>query len=153
MNMTIWKYQCDKCSKWFKAVELPGEICYGIFLARNKKGSMRILYALEDPVYQEVSEIIETDEIAHCMDDMEKSDILQAAFEVACDNDDDGSPFQLNVFPTCPYCGSLKIKHYTSTEGFIEHDLESLTHEKWNTMTIAQRKEVVHVKLKELIQG
>src|SRR5690606_961112 len=104
LRLQIYKYRCADGQHDYKAAGMPSG-AYGEFLMRSEgRRAEAYLNAIQDPVYEEVDQIIKTHPRLKGKDAFQLANILRAIFGVACDSDVDGTLFRIGLRPRCPVC-------------------------------------------------
>ena len=78
-------------------------------------------------------------------DRLKDAKFFQSIFSVCCDLANDGSSYHIGLLPICPSCGSRDMASWGSTNPpeFSEQDIKPVTHERWNKLTIEEKKALV----------
>ncbi|WP_146429291.1 hypothetical protein [Blastopirellula retiformator] len=84
--------------------------------------------------------------------DLERSDLLQLVFGVACDPAADGTRLQIGRMPRCPWCDAAKIENWEATEPprMVEVDIRHVTHVAWRRLTDLEKVKVVADAVEEI---
>ena len=111
---------------------------------RNKKNEILYLNAFDDEVFNEVSIICKRIlRIFKHLSDLERSDVFQTIFSVACDGGtgSDENSYCIMRKPTCPYCGQENVGCWNPTEPpeYIDEDVKPVTHKHWSKLTKQQK--------------
>ena len=130
---------------------------YGELLARSRTGTMRVCNMFKDVEFlDELKSLICTFDWARGLDEPALAELEQAAFDVVCDPDTDGSPFLLGGNPLCTQCGSQECELVGASEGpdavTVDVLVPHVTHDRWLNMTPAQKRDAVAQRLQELIE-
>lgn len=122
----------------FEAVG-TGAGSYGEFVMYGAaiKAGPAYLFALEDPVYREVSALIDELPETRGRSELQRADLLQEVFGVACDPAPDGSRYKIG-FPPCPTCGTHKLDTWSVLDAYNGPVLP-VTHQAWNAASKAQK--------------
>ena len=152
MKLIIVDYGCALCGRDFSAPDVP-HVLYGEFLLRSHgAGRMAYLNALADEPYQEVAQLV----MAHTGVDKSSSvlgSLLHGVYgAVACDPDQDGNAFHLELTAPCPHCASQQISARRIREPVEVEDVavEPVTHALWDSMGQEERARRVASQLKTL---
>lgn len=128
---------------------------YGEFLLRKKNSpSVRYLDALACRAYSDVAHELENNLETSGLDDVTRSDILQAIFGiVACDLDTDGKPFCIGLLPYCDDCnGRSSTWRISDPIEFVEIDVPPVTFLVWNGLSDQERKIKIMQNLRMFLQ-
>lgn len=154
MELVNYFYECKNCGTGFKSPELGGNR-YGDFLMRNEAGKIVYLNSFDTPVFDEFSKIFHQNIqiINRDISDIEKADIFQEIFSVACDLASDNTPYKIARDPACPSCGKINIDHWREINPpeFIEIDIKPVTHNTWNKLSQAEKESLVDQAIKKII--
>lgn len=144
MRLQVYRYKCGSCGEWYEGLEL-GDFAYGEFLMRSSSGEIRFLEAINDPVFQEVSEILEKTPRLSACDESRRAEVLHAVFGVACDPDSKGILFHVGASPHCTSCGQLDVSEWEGTDPprFVEVDVTNASHEHWATLSDIEKESLV----------
>ena len=140
MKLHLFEYTCQPCHTHFKAPEVMPD-SYGEFLMRSESGDTVFLNALEDPVYQEVDDILACLLSGQSVSAVKRASLLRKVFGVACDTDVQGYRYGINTSPLCPHCGSIHMEGWEATEPpeFVDLDLPQVSHCKWIALNPAEK--------------
>ncbi len=143
MTLLLWTFRCSKCGEVYESLGLP-EWAYGEFLMRSPRETA-YLNALDDCVYQEVADIMESLSEMRSVLESHRADLLQAIFGYACDTDSDGAQFSIGRHPPCPNCGSCEPESWQTVEPiqWIDYDLPHITHQRWYALDKRERRSLV----------
>jgi len=145
-------YRCAKCQHSFKASGISGFL-YGLFIMRSPEtGEEVLLDAIEDPVYNEVSDILEIEFSTSEIDNFDSASVLQEIFGIACDPDSKENLFKIGGIPKCPQCGSDEVAFWEAPEPpeMVEKQIPSVTHNKWNALDHNQKVNLIREALLSL---
>jgi hypothetical protein len=152
MKLLIVDYGCALCGRDFSAPDVPHAL-YGEFLLRSHgAGRMAFLDGLGNEPFQEVAALVE----AHVGGESSSGvlgGLLHGVYgAVACDPDQDGNAYHLNLNAPCPHCGSQQIKARKVRDPIeiVEVDVAPVTHTAWDAMGPEQRARRVGDQLKAL---
>jgi hypothetical protein len=137
MKLELIEYTCASCEFTFEAAGL-GENAYGEFLLRSKRGKLAYLNAIRDPTYKEVDGLLARLPSISRLSPIGRAKILRRVYGVvACDRDDDGSPFEIDAFPICPICRSSAISswRFKSPPAFVDVEVPPVTHVEWGGLS------------------
>jgi hypothetical protein len=151
MKFLIYRFQCGSCRHWFEHHQMT-PVVYGEFLMRSEtRRTERYLNAITDPVYEEVDRLLRFETRVGSRSERERAEILQSLFGVACDPDEDGGLFQMNLLPRCPDCGAEEIADYASTEPprIVDLEIPHVTHDQWNALNQAEKLRVLENELQQ----
>lgn len=141
MKLKLVSYTCADCLNVFDAPAAASN-AYGSFLLRSETGQLAYLNALNDPVYEEVSGLLERNDRVRDLSAYERSNVLRRIYGyVACDKAEDGSVLAIGAHPVCPHCGSREIKSwiYKSPPEFVEGALGHVSHNGWLSMSETEK--------------
>ena len=144
MKLHNFNYECGNCGRKFKSPELLGNP-YGEFLMRSEKGDIAYLYALDNVVFKEFSDMLAQHSMISGMQDVEQAKILHQIFGFACDLSPDGSRYQITQDPLCTFCNKCQITHWgpTNPPECVDLDVKLITHNEWNSLTEKEKHMVV----------
>lgn len=127
----------------FEAAD-PGPGTYGDFVmyGDNIAAGPAYLVAIDDPVFAEVRKLLLELPGVAAMSDMERADLVQAIFGVACDPAPNRSSYRIG-FPPCPSCGTRHFKTWAFARKY-EGPLLSITHKTWNSASRDQKLAWLH---------
>ena len=108
MKLHNFNYECGNCGRKFKSPELLGNP-YGEFLMRSEKGDIAYLYALDNVVFKEFSDMLAQHSMISGMQDVEQAKILHQIFGFAC------APVNLGLLEHVQYYVWI-LKKYVSNE-------------------------------------
>lgn len=152
MKLIIVDYRCALCGRDFSAPDVPHAL-YGEFLLRSHgAGRMAYLNALGDDPYQEVAELV----VAHTGVDRSSGvlgSLLHGVYgAVACDPDQEGNAFHLELTAPCPHCASqqLSARKIREPVEVVEVAVDPVTHALWDAMGPEERAMRVAAQLKAL---
>lgn len=141
MKLELVKYKCASCTSTFEAPEI-GSDSYGEFLLRSPSGAVVYLDALRDKTYEEVDQLLAVHEKTGGLSAFDRAQVLRRVYgEIACDKDDDGSPFVLGAHPACPICGSQEMASWEFKEPpeLVDVTIERVTHSGWNNLPRSEK--------------
>jgi hypothetical protein len=141
MKIALARFVCGRCKTEFEA-PLLGEMSYGEFLLWSSRGSVAYLNALADPIFAEVRRLLDSRFQAANIDSLVMADMLQGMFgPMACDPDDHGAPFMMNVKPPCPNCGADKPSSWDFVDPpkFLESEISHVSHNAWNALSADEK--------------
>jgi hypothetical protein len=115
----------------------PGS--YGEFIMYGDRIDMgpAFLNAREDPVYDEVTQLLLQLPDVRTKSELARADLLQAVFGVACDPAPNGSRYKIG-FPPCPACGTHALDTWSFAAAYIG-PLLPITHGAWTAATRAEK--------------
>lgn len=146
MKLQLFSFVCADCGNAFTALDTP-ENGYGDFLIRSHvTGREARLLALIDPVYAEVRSLIAANPRAATRKAGLQAHALQHIYgELACDPDEDGHAFGLEVQPRCPRCGSQRMASWeaVSPAQLQDKDVPPITYRRWMSLTSGQKQQAV----------
>ena len=139
----------------FKAPVFVGA-SYGELTARSTGlGTLGYVNTLDDPEFGEVTEIVKAvlGEIGLAPNARKLGEVIQFAYQVACDPDADGSPFVIGGHPRCPSCDAPEFAHWAETDERVSTDVPRLTHRAWAASSSEERRAWVKDKVLELLSA
>ena len=152
MKLLIVDYGCALCGREFSAPDVPHAL-YGEFLLRSHgAGRMAFLDGLGDEPFQEVAALVE----AHTGTERSSGvlgGLLHGVYgAVACDPDQDGNAYHLNLNAPCPHCASQQIKARKVRDPIevVEVEVAPVTHLEWDALGPEERARRVGKQLKAL---
>jgi hypothetical protein len=152
MKLLIVDYGCALCGREFSAPDVPHAL-YGEFLLRSHgAGRMAFLDGLGDEPFQEVAALVEAHTGAERSSGV-LGGLLHGVYgAVACDPDQDGNAYHLNLNAPCPHCASQQIKARKVRDPIevVEVDVSPVTHAAWDAMGPEERARRVGDQLKAL---
>ncbi len=137
MKLELIEYTCSKCGIKFKAPGLP-ESSYGEFLLYSKHGSSAYLNAIEDPTYKEVDRLLSLEPKIKNLSPADRAKILRHVYgPAACDWDDVGFPFGIDIFPPCPnhHSNSILEWRFGSPPEWVDVRVPPVTHVVWKSLS------------------
>jgi len=138
MKAILHTYTCFDCDVNYVAACESG--AYGQFILSSVGTSEQVyMNALDDCIYDEVSNYIKKMPILDGLDDSEHAEILQKVFKIACDKDSKGFYFDLYLAPRCPNCGSKKRYDCKITDPVEYVDLDYVTHTEWKNLSESEK--------------
>lgn len=152
MKFLLYRYRCGDCGVWFEHHEIAPS-AYGEFLLRNDiNNSERYLNGICDSTYEEVDEILRSETRIKALNDLDRAEILQLVFGIACDPDSNGARFDMERKPRCSHCGSRNIDYWEATEPprYIDLEIPQVTHIKWDGLTRDEKFRAVSDELDRL---
>lgn len=124
-------YHCQSCNAIFQA-PIISDFSYGEFLLSSIPGEYRYLNALDDPIYQEVLDMI----LSH------KSELqvdIQSIFgPLTCDTDINGYSFNIGGY-NCPKCMTTKVAILSVHPNEFIY-VFPVTHIYWNKLNNRQKE-------------
>ena len=115
MSLILYSFQCAGCSTVFLAPGVSGD--YGEFVMRSLRTRQpAYLNAIHDSVYSEVDELLEELGAYQGKKLLQRAEILQGIFGLACDSARDGSELRIGIMPRCPACSSDKMASWSPAE-------------------------------------
>jgi hypothetical protein len=154
MKLLLYRYNCRDCQKHFKVPELPINP-YGEFLFRSKTtGQVTYLNAIESKEFSEVSKLVDQNKKVKKIDEMERADILHEIYGYVSDLAPDGSIYESEGLPLCPYCHSNKNLSWIPTDPpeYVYEEIKVLPHHQWNQLTKDEKKELIDNAIKLLLE-
>lgn len=149
MKLQLVKYRCANCDHTFDAPALP-EGAYGEFLLWSKNGKLAYLNGLDDPTLKEVDSLLTACSLTKSLTPLERARVLHRIFgRVACDPDDQGTPFEIDAGQPCPACGKAEIASWEfkdSTET-VEVNPPPVMHHGWTTLSADAKRHAVCAEL------
>jgi hypothetical protein len=143
MKLDLFRYTCARCGSVFEEADLVGG--YGKMLARSTgQGSMALVDALHDDIFAEVERLASKAVDRSVMPDWKFGNVGRYVFSVACDPDDDGSPFRIGEQPACPICGSHQMDSWERTGRLVELEVPLVGHRDWNRLDVQRRTKLVN---------
>jgi hypothetical protein len=152
MKLLIVDYGCALCGREFSAPDVPHAL-YGEFLLRSHgAGRMAFLDGLGDEPFQEVAALVEAHTGAERSSGVLGSLLHGVYGAVACDPDQDGNAYHLNLNAPCPHCASQQIKARKVRDPIevVEVDVAPVTHAAWEAMSPQERAQRVGEQLRAL---
>lgn len=153
MELSLLKERCrcETCKTEFIALILGTETGYGIYYGEyvlyGKNGEMVYWNCLRDPVFEEVSHMV--DDIVSQMTGtkIEHSTHFPSVFGICCDPASDGSVFRLT--PYCSACGSKKVTIDAPVHPikYLIVDVPSVTHNVWNQLSPQKKRFKLYTEL------
>jgi hypothetical protein len=140
MIIVAYTFECADCRPRFAAPESEG---YGSFILRSSgRGTAVAMDGLKDVVYREVDDLLRVTGAYGNGTDIQRAELLQAVFGVACDKDEDGTEFRIGSMPRCPKCGSRRMASWEPTRFPYDYrdSVPLVTHNDWTNLSIHQRK-------------
>ena len=116
-------------------------------------GKSALLNAVSDPVYQEVCDIVSSIPEISQKSDIEKSDIIQSVFSLACDVSSENERYKIDLMPRCPSCGSHDMASWEMATPQDSIELEHVTHAYWNSLTSDEKQKLIDSFIKDLAEG
>jgi hypothetical protein len=137
MSLTLYQVVCSN-GHTFQAANAPAA-AYGELVMYGKQLALgpALLSAIGDPVFDEVSALVDAQPELRSQSERERSDRFQEIFGIACDPAPDGSQFQIG-FPACPSCGTRKHRTW-SPVGSYSGPVLPITHVAWKALSDAQK--------------
>lgn len=155
MKLIITCYVCADCyNKFDSPAILPG--AYGDFLLRSPEGEMAFLNGLDDEIYTEVSELLESLPSLAGKDSGEIADVLMKIFgTAACDPSPHGLPYSMLAKPPCPICRSQRMASWEHKVPFEVVDIEvpPITHHFWKKLNKREKIEMIQKELDAAFPG
>ncbi|RCS58581.1 hypothetical protein [Parvibium lacunae] len=152
MKLQLIKFKCAKCDGEFKAPEIVFD-SYGEFLLRSVGNAEEAyLDAFQDKTYEEVDRLLKANPRMIGKKSNLLADILRKNYgAIACDPDSAGNPFQIGIFPKCPFCNSQEMEYWEETEPpqFVEKVVPVVTHTRWSALSDAEKR----VKVDEVLSS
>ena len=145
MTLVSYRYTCASCGHDFV---VPGAVGYGELVARSAGGSA-LLHGLDDPVYQEVRDMLTALGAYKTLRDPDRGRLTQELFAVACDRDSDGSEFVIGAMPRCPICGSRAMKSWSPQGALPDDAIPLLTHVGWSQLAPEAKQGLLKARLLE----
>lgn len=154
MNLQLYVYNCGNCGNAFKLPEFSGDL-YGEFLMRSATGEIVYLSSFTDAVFQEVEELFDKNKVLEDMDKMTRAKIFHKVFGVVCDPASDNSNYQIGRDPLCPNCRSNTSLswHPTNPPELIDIQVSSATHNEWNKLNGARKREILDNEIQSLLNN
>jgi hypothetical protein len=152
MKLLLVDYGCALCGRDFSAPDMPAAL-YGEFLLRSHgAGRMASLDGIGDEPFQEVAALVEAHTGAERATGVLGSLLHGVYGAVACDPDEDGNAFHLNLNAPCPHCASQQIKARKVRDPIeiVDVDVAPVTHATWDAMSPQERARSVGAQLKAL---
>ena len=149
MRLALAEYVCKRCGATFEA---PMVSSYGQFLLWSARGTAAYVHSYVDPVFQELEDLIYAQAPELKEQGSLAGDVVQHLFgPLACDADEDGSPFAIDAQPPCPKCGSADVESrgFLDPPRFVELEIAPVTHERWNRLTEPEKQDAVARALSE----
>jgi len=144
MTPTLFSLKCEDCGGIFTAV-LANTGSYGELILYSRAGNAAWLNALEDPVFDEVTELVKAHPDAGKLDDVDQATVLHAVFSVACDPDPEHHRYVIGGMPPCPNCKSQKIESWEPVGALpAERSIPHVTHAWWNGLSPEEKRSTVH---------
>ncbi len=126
------------------AYEAPslGALSYGEFLFWSPNGRAAYLNALDYRPYLEVAELLRKRFEKFANDENLRATVLQKIFgPLACDPDDLGAPYMMDVKPPCSHCGSSRPRTWDLVvpPKIVDWEVHEITHNAWSAVSGEQR--------------
>jgi hypothetical protein len=154
MKLELAKYECKGCAAEFEAPSLA-ENAYGEFLLRSKHGVMAYLNAFLDTTYKEVDNILSFVAGTANLPPLARAKVLRSIYGgLACDFDENNSPFEIDAYPPCPVCGGQEIVswEFRNRPHVLEMSVPSVTHNRWNMLSTAEKIELTNSRLQSRVE-
>ena len=130
-------YWCSGCPGRHPTIALTED--YGVLLLRSSgAGTPAYVDTFADPVFDEVHEFVSR-HLAGRREDR-PGELVQRLFGVTVDPDNDGSPFVIGGWPTCPGCGAHTWWQISEPPEFLEVDLPHVKHASWEALSEVERR-------------
>ena len=132
---------CEACGAHFLTLFL-GDMSYGQFLMRSKSGQIRYLDGINDPVFDEVREILKAAGAMSSSSTWAEADYFHEVFGKTVDRDESGEEFSTMCPQSCPRCHSTDLVTLADTVAG-EIDVPVATHEHWNSLSESEKREAI----------
>lgn len=152
-SLVVWKYGCENGHQ-FDAAQVP-ESSYGLFILRTTTGRERWLNSVEDPVFEEVSQLTRRELAGRSIPDHLLAAVVHAAFAAACDLAEDGSGLVFGGKPACPQCGTTQLRWRESTEPPEPSfkNIEPVTHVWWDNLSADDREAQIRAAIDRVLSN
>jgi hypothetical protein len=115
---------------------------YGKFLLFSKSGKVRFLDAINDPVFDEVREMLKAAGAISSSTTPAEADYLHEVFGKTVDRDESGEDFTMARPRSCPRCHSTDL--VTLADSFAGRiDVPVVTHEHWNSLSESEKQKAI----------
>ncbi|MCK5944077.1 MAG: hypothetical protein KAI24_18980 [Planctomycetes bacterium] len=125
---------------------------YGEFLLRSARdGTRRHLYAIDNPVYDELLQRIAAHPRYRDRSKDDRADAVQRVFGITCDGSLGSTDLRIRRGPKCPMCGSDEVVDWVIPDPprFIECEIPSVTHDGWSRLSEAEKQAMLDAALAE----
>lgn len=133
--------RCKACGARFLTLFL-GDMSYGQFLVRSKSGQVRYLDGINDPVFDEVREILKAAGAMSSSTTPEEADYFHEVFGRTVDRDENGEEFSTKRPRSCPRCHSTDLVTLADSIGGMI-DVPVVTHEHWNSLSESEKRKAI----------
>jgi hypothetical protein len=150
MKLLLYSYVCAHGHVFEEGTLPPGE--YGTFLLRSVTGKTAVVFAIDSPEYEEVSDIV--DKLLSGLRDVDRAPKLKAVFGATCDRASDGTILEVEAKPPCSICGSTQMASWQRSDPrrYIDVEIPTVTHLEWHRLSADQRVWIVQNALAQLPQ-
>ena len=132
---------CKACGAHFLTLFL-GDMSYGQFLLRSQSGQVRYLDGINDPVFDEVGEILKAAGAMSSPSTSAEADYFHDVFGKTVDRNERGEEFSTKCPRSCPRCHSTDlVTQAGSVAGEI--DVPVATHEHWNSLSESEKRKAI----------
>lgn len=147
MNVTVRKevVSCKKCKHKVEFLYIS-DFSYGERLVLYNNGKKyAYINLLKDEAYNQINEGVETilQEYKKSMTKEKEQEIVNMTFKIACDNIN-GSEVDFIGNRKCDYCESEEVEDLlVEPEQIVNVDIPEITHNNWNMLCEAERKQAI----------
>jgi hypothetical protein len=144
MKLQLFRNQCGRCGTTYTTYSLPAD-SYGPILFATPAGEVTLVSPDEDPVWDEVSRLVD-EAVSHSgLNTSEKADVFDRALSRTLDRGQDGECFSAWGNTPCPRCLSKKLSYFAPMEPpqFKEVELKTPGHEAWMALEPEAKKAAI----------
>lgn len=140
MPLSTYRYTCSPCGHEFDAAGASG--VYGELIARTTTGLVGLIQLLNNAAFDDVAQ-----RLARQIGVKPDPSLLQAVFSIACDPGPDGLAWEVNRPPSCPSCGSDRMRAWTPDPSGVQGDYVIITHDCWLGLDDAHKDDRLNAEL------
>ncbi|MEN8241215.1 MAG: hypothetical protein ABFS17_04800 [Chloroflexota bacterium] len=138
IKIGVKEIKCMDCSFSVKDYTFGSFGGYGRFLGRTSKDEIAEFFAINDPVFKEVSKLVDS---ILPEESRKRIGCLHTVLESACDPAPSGERYQFLGKKGCSKCGSKNVKHNRLDPPIEKIYLPFVTHSEWDNLSQEEKQQ------------
>lgn len=154
LRLQVYQNECGACSARFESFHgSPHD--YGVIPYSTEVGEMAFLSPDEDPVWEEVSDIVAQQMTERSADEVERARVFHAALTRSLDPSPSGRSYYAWGMAPCPRCGSLARSHFGPVDParFVDVEETAVSHRRWEALSPREKEHEVGTAIREYLES
>lgn len=153
MKLELYRNVCGRCGEDFLSYALPSH-AYGPTLFATGRDEVAVSFPDRDPVWSEVSALVDATTAAVGLTESEKAEVFEDAFAHTVDPAPSGVTFSPWGKIPCPRCAAIQRSYFGPSDPprFVELQPADVTHKRWSRLPSAAKQRVIDTAIQDWVR-